>query len=66
MLAYHSGAVEEIEEMTTGLDDDCSFLSDGGESALEEVGSLVRQGDMRRYRAFGDMGYADMNGGSTT
>ena len=60
VLAYHSVAVEEIEE-TTGSDDDCNFLSDGGESGLEKVRSLVRQGDMRWYRAFGDLGYADMN-----
>ena len=61
MLAYHSETVEEIDERTTVSDDDSSFLSDGGESGLEEVRSLVWQGKMRRYRALGDIGCADIN-----
>ena len=57
VLTYNSGASVEIEG-SGSEGDDLSFISEGGQSGLEEARLLIKEAGMRRYQAFGDMGYA--------
>lgn len=58
MLAFDSGASQEVDESVSELDScDASFVTAGDESALEEARQFIKKGHMRAYQAFGDMGY---------